>query len=255
MWLIGAGIVMRLAPTIIATYRNSQSRLFAPQGVEQMRVAAFSTTLLVSGLFAAPAALAGGVGINLIGGTHMESVYQFDAQGTKFESTQHRPSYGVGLQVLLGDRDDDLQGVMKFSWGADSPAVSANVSTPDGFDAPTDGSSTIINGRLACDDPAYLEHLDGQACGTTNLGIASAGLQFRVWGEADELMVTVTPSVGASVMTNDSTETLQVEVAPGFSYSLSDELVLNGEMAFQTRYRKGASFGVMSYVGMRYMFD
>lgn len=202
-----------------------------------------------------PAALAGGVGLNIIGGTHSESVYVFDAQDTKFEITQQQPAYGLGLQVLLGDRDDDLQGVMKFSWIANSPANHEGVQTPDGFDAPEGGYQ--MSGRFACDDNGnpqdFLE--SHQACGTTNVATASAGLQWRIWGDSDEMMATFTPSIGAGVMTADSAEYLQVELAPGFHYAISDELHLQTEIAVQLRYRKSGSFGVTSYTGFRYMFD
>jgi hypothetical protein len=220
-----------------------------------MRFTLLTISSLALSVGFSPTAQAGGVGLNIIGGTHSESVYLFDAQDTKFEIAQQQPAYGLGLQVLLGDRDDDLQGVMKFSWVANSPANHVGIETPDGFSA-VDGQMQM-SGRFACDEDGnpqgFLE--EHQSCGVTNVATASAGLQWRIWGDSDAMMATFTPSLGAGVMTADSAEYLQVELAPGFQYAFSDELFFNTEVAVQLRYRKSGSFGVTSYTGFRYMFD
>jgi|GEM_PF-2246169 len=213
------------------------------------------SSLVITTVFS-PAAMAGGVGLNIIGGTHSQSVYLFDSQNEKFEVTQHQPAVGLGLEVLLGDRDDDLQGVMKFSWISNSPANHEGISTPEGFTGEVN-EQTQMSGRFSCDEEGNPQEFlnDFQACGLENVATASAGLQWRVWGDSDALMATVTPSIGAAVMTADSWEYLQVEVAPGIQYAFSDELFFQAEVAAQLRFRKSGSFGVTSYTGFRYMFD
>ncbi len=212
------------------------------------------SSLIISTGFSS-AAVAGGFGFNAIAGTHSEAVYLYDAQDEKFGITQQQPAVGLGLQVILGDRDDDLQGIMKFSWISNSPANHEGIETPDGF-SDVDGDIQR-SGRFACDDEgnpqSFLE--SHQECGVYNVATASAGLQWRLWGDSGGAMVTFTPSIGAGVMTPDSAEYLQVELAPGFQYALSDEMFFHVEVATQLRFRKSGSFGATSYTGIRYMFD
>jgi hypothetical protein len=220
------------------------------------------SSLIISTGFSS-AAVAGGFGFNAIAGTHSESVYLYDAQGEKFEITQQQPAVGLGLQVILGDRDDDLQGIMKFSWISNAPAIHDIIDQGDidGFSA---GDGELQgSGRFACvqdedgndtgnPEPWLESH---QSCGVYNVATASAGLQWRLWGDSGGSMVTLTPSIGAGVMTPDSSEYLQVELAPGFQYALSDEMFFHVEFATQLRFRKSGSFGATSYTGIRYMFD
>jgi hypothetical protein len=189
---------------------------------------------------------AGGLGVDILGGTHTEKVYFFDANSEKFLEKQQRPNWGVGIQAILGDRDDALIGIMKFAYTSDAPA-SSDVGTPEGFSG---DSPTEVTARFACDDEAA-----GDPCGPRPVGTISAGLQWRVWGDPMGLQVSLLPSVGAGMVTLDSTEYLQIEFGPGVHYAFSKQLQVHAEVVYQARYRKGLTHGATMTSGVRWLFD
>ncbi len=195
----------------------------------------FSCTAL--GLMAAaatsPVAEAGGLGIDFIGGTH---------------TTQQRPTWGIGLQAVLGDRDDDLIGIMRFGYINDLPASSDVGTDVEGFngDAPSQ-----ITGMFDCAD----ENADDSVCGNRAVGTVSAGLQWRVWGDPAGFQVSLLPSVGAGITTADSTEYIQIQFGPGAHYALSKELQVHAEVVYQARFRKSLTHGASMTTGVRWLFD
>lgn len=207
-------------------------------------LSALSLGLLATTFVPAPA-IAGGIGIDLLGGTHTEKVYFFDAEATKFSEVQQAPTWGVGFQTILGDRDDTLIGIMKFGYINDAAASSA-VTTPDDFE----GDISQVTARLDCED-----EFAGNPCGPRALATISAGLQWRVWGDPMGLQVSVLPSVGAGIVTTDSTEYIQLEFGPGVHYAISKELQVHAEVAYQVRYRKVFSQGATMTTGVRWLFD
>lgn len=212
-----------------------------------MRFLSCTALGLLAGTLTTPTAQAGGLGLDLIAGTQGEQVIFFDANSQKFKEMQQQPTWGVGLQAILGDRDDALIGIMKFSYISDSPAQSAVTIPEEGFsgDAPTQ-----ITARLPCDDA------NAQTpCGPSQGGTISAGLQWRVWGDPMGFQVSLLPSVGAGILTEDSTEYVQVQFGPGCHYAISKELQINAEIVYQARYRKGLTHGASMSTGIRWLFD
>lgn len=211
----------------------------------------FSSTLyalslgLLATTFAPAPAVAGGLGIDLLGGTHSEKVYFYDAEDTKFSEVQQTPTWGVGFQAILGDRDDSLIGIMKFGYISDAPANS-DVGTPDDFQ----GDVSQVTARLGCDD----EFADNP-CGPRGLATISAGLQWRLWGDPMGLQVSLLPSVGAGIVTTDSTEYIKLEIGPGVHYAFSKNLQLHAEVGYEVRYRKVFYQGATMTSGVRWLFD
>ena len=190
-------------------------------------------------------ALAGGLGIDLLVGTHGEKVYFFDGENTKYDELQQAGTTGIGFQTILGDRDDTLIGVMKFGYISDR-AASSSVTKPDEFE----GDVTQVTARLDCDD-----EFAGNPCGPRGIATISAGLQWRLWGDPMGFQVSLLPSVGAGVVTTDSTEYIQLEVGPGVHYAFSKQLQVHAEVAYQVRYRKAFSQGATMTSGVRWLFD
>ena len=184
--------------------------------VKLMRIFNCIALGLLAATVTAPSAEAGGLGIDILGGTHTEKVYFFDANSTKFLENQQRPTWGVGIQAILGDRDDALIGIMKFGYINDLPGHSAVSPPEEGFSG---DNPTQVTGRLDCEDDSAAD-----LCGPRPVGTVSAGLQWRIWGDPMGLQVSLLPSVGAGVITKDSTEYIQLEFGPGVHYAFSKQL-------------------------------
>jgi len=200
---------------------------------------------LLATTFVSTPAVAGGLGIDILGGTHGEKVYFFDNENTKYSELQQASTWGVGFQTILGDRDDALIGIMKFGYINDA-AASSSVTKPDDFE----GDVSQVTARLDCDDD-----FAGNPCGPRALATISAGLQWRVWGDPMGLQVSVLPSVGAGIVTTDSTEYIQLELGPGVHYAFSKQLQVHAEVAYQVRYRKTFTQGATMTSGVRWLFD
>jgi hypothetical protein len=207
---------------------------------------ALSLGLLATTLASTPA-VAGGLGIDILGGTHGEKVYFFDTEGNKYNELQQASTWGLGFQTILGDRDDTLIGIMKFGYINDAPASSAvNTDRAEGFE----GDVSQVTARLDCEDKNA-----GDPCGPRALATVSAGLQWRVWGDPMGLQVSILPSVGAGIVTTDSTEYIQLELGPGVHYAFSKQLQVHAEVAYQVRYRKVFTQGATLTSGVRWLFD
>ena len=196
---------------------------------------------LAGSMLLSSTAYAGGVGLISVGGLHQEQVYAYDTELTQYKINQIRPIYGLGLQTILGDVDDDFVGVAKIYFLGDSPPKGAGIQEA----AKSQGWSEAANGELSFamrDVPR-------------TMGIATAGLQGTVWGEPTGLAVNAVANLGASFMTVDSREFLLAEGGIGAHYALSDTLQVNAEATYRMRYRKGFTHGGGVNVGVRYFFD
>ncbi|MFT5686575.1 MAG: hypothetical protein ACI8RZ_007531, partial [Myxococcota bacterium] len=76
--------------------------------------------LLSAATFSAPA-FAGGVGIMTTGGLHEAKAYYYDDLGRQGVDTQQRPNAGFGAEVMLGDKDDRIMGLMRIYSNVDWP--------------------------------------------------------------------------------------------------------------------------------------
>lgn len=204
--------------------------------------------LLATATLSTPAT-AGGLGIDLLGGLHTEKVYFFDDNSTKFTEIQPAPNMGFGIQAILGDRDDTLIGIMKFGYMQDAPA-SSDVTIPGDDSGFVGDSASQITARLDCEDDNA-----ASVCGPRHIGTVSAGLQWRVWGDPMGFQVSLLPAVGAGIVTQDSSEFLQVSLGPGAHYAISKALQVHGEFVYQARYRKSLTHGATGTIGVRWLFD
>ena len=85
----------------------------------------------ILGLSLSSQAFAGGVGILATGGMYSETVYFYDSS-TEFQQYQQPQTigtYGTGIQVALGDRDDRIMGVARWYWLQETPQQDPAAST------------------------------------------------------------------------------------------------------------------------------
>ena len=187
-------------------------------------------------------ATAGGVGISTLGGAHTEKVYFYDGADTQYVEIQMRPTWGLTLEAILGDRDYTLMGLMRFSYLQDS-APTADVEKPEGFIDNLDDDGNAIPPEVPIrTDP-------------NPVGAISAGLLWGIWGDPTGFQVNALTAVGAGIFTGDSTEYLFFEVLPGVQYTLNDQIQFHAGAGYHLRFRKGASHGPTASAGVRYLFD
>ncbi len=216
--------------------------------MRSLTTAALGASLLATAVFASAPALAGGMGVIVNGGTHQDRFYAYDLSDTeRIQNTyiydQMRPNYGFGLQGILGDRDDNYVGTAKFWYQSDAAQTDEGI----GQKAVSEDGSTAgqAEGELTY---AYRKQSKG-------MGLATAGVQWRLWGEPLGFQLSAITNVGAAFMTPDSSEFLLVEVGPGAHYTLNKRVQINAEVVYQARYRKGLRHGASGTVGVRYLFD
>ncbi|MCK6507618.1 hypothetical protein L6R53_30340 [Myxococcota bacterium] len=178
-------------------------------------------------------ALAGGIGLLTTGGLHQTRAYYYDADGNQGIDAQTRLNYGGGLMGVLGDKDDKVQGIMRLWYMQDQREAD-----PDTGD--TEGEVFY---------PAYSEQ------GPRHLGMFTAGVQWGLLGDPSKAMLTLETHAGSGFATSDASEFLLIEVGPGGTLAVSDELVLFASVTADLRYRKRASLSENVYLGARFMFD
>ena len=199
-------------------------------------------TCAIATLAISSSALAGGVGISTLGGAHTEKVSFYDGADTQYIDIQMRPTWGLTLEAILGDRDYKLMGLMRFSYLQDS-APTGNVDEPAGFVDRLDDDGNVIPPEVPI------------RTGTNDIGAISAGLLWGIWGDPTGFQVNTLTAVGAGILTADSTEYVFVEVAPGVQYTLNDQIQFHASAGYHLRFRKGASHGPTASAGVRYLFD
>lgn len=197
-------------------------------------------SLLAGAALTSSAALAGGLGVVGSAGLHTDPVYAYDLSNTQYEVNQMRPHYGMGIQAVLGDRDDRFVGLAKFYWIQDAAQADNNI--PDG------AKNAGYTG-----DASELSYTVREE--SINVGIATAGVQWGLWGDPLGFQLNAISNIGAAWATPDAREYLFIEVGPGFHYSLNNRIQVNAELAYQTRFRKGFEHGVHLNAGVRFLFD
>jgi len=199
-------------------------------------------TCAIATLAISSTAFAGGVGISTLGGANTEKVYFYDGADNQYIDVQMRPTWGLTLEAVLGDRDYKLSGLMRFSYLQDS-APTDNVDEPAGYVDRIDSNGDPL-------PPEVPIRTDAK-----NIGAISAGLVWGIWGDPTGFQVNTLTAVGAGILTTDSTEYVFVEVAPGVQYTLNDQVQLHASAGYHLRFRKGASHGPTASAGVRYLFD
>lgn len=196
-----------------------------------------TTACLAGSMLFSTDAYAGGLGLVSAAGLHSEHVYAYSEDLTQYKVSQLRPTYGVGLQAILGDVDDDFVGVAKMYWIGDAP--------PQG-----DGVQQAARDQGAEGDVTYAARQ-----GVRPMGIATAGLQWGVLGDPTGVQLNIVANLGSSFMTQDASEFLLAEVGVGGHYSLTETVQVNAEATYRARYRKEISHGGGLTLGVRYFFD
>jgi hypothetical protein len=186
-------------------------------------------------LFFASNAYAGGVGVFGQGGVYQERLYYHRADprlGTTgpFQEKQLLPMGGLGLEVLLGDRDDKIAGIARVYYQAEG-------AQPD--------PSGKVAGNLIVNRRETMRHV----------GVFSVGLQGGLIGNPDTGMLTVLGLIGSGFLTNDHTEFVFGEFGVGGTYRLNRSLELHGSAMGHVRFRKWARGGATGVAGIRVLFD
>ena len=138
----------------------------------------------------------------------------------------------MGLETLVGDKDEKIQGILKISWVQDA--------------APNEPDTGGVNNAVF---PAAHEK------GPRDVGVLALGIQWGVLGDPSGTQLNVTSAVGSGFLTTDNTEFVLLEAGVGGTHNLSETVQLAGTLAGTMRYRKHLSFGPSAYIGVRYLFD
>ena len=185
---------------------------------------------LTASLFAALPAHAGGFGIMTTGGIHTDRVYYYYGDDLQALNRQTRPNVGGGVELILGDRDDKVQGFVRGYYIVDAPQV-----------APA--TAVDLDATFSIREEAR------------ELGMVSTGVQWTVYGDPMGFSAYLTSVMGTGIATIDNLEFLLLEGGAGGSYHIDKKIVLFGEIAAGTRYRKAFYSNHNAYVGVRYLFD
>ena len=188
--------------------------------------------LIVTAVTANSVAYAGAIGLQTSAGLHQDRAYFYSQSGEQGLDNQSRPNFGLGLETLVGDKDEKVQGVLKISWVQDAP-----------LKEPDTGDTSNAQYPAAHEEKAR------------NVGVLGLGIQWGVLGDPSGTQMNVTSVVGSGFLTTDNTEFVLLEAGVGGTHNLTETLQLSGTLAATMRYRKGASFGPNAYVGIRYLFD
>ncbi len=204
--------------------------------VPVLSAATFTATF--AAMLAAPtSALAGGIGLLGSGGIHQATAYYYqngdpDLQG---KDVQMRPNAGFGGELIIGDRDDRVLGLMRLSFNGDWP-----VNEPD--TSAEDQSHEYIY------PPAHEQ-------GVRQVGTLLVGIQWGLWGDPTGFQLTAVTLAGSGFATLDNTEYLIIDPGLGFTYGFNKGVQTFVNVTGTTRYRKSWDFGGSAHAGLRYLFD
>ncbi len=195
--------------------------------------------LLLLGGFAlhSTPANAGGLGIVGTTGFHQARLYYYDSNDLQYLNRQNRPNNGVGLEVILGDKDDRILGVARGYYMIDSPVV-------------------------APPDPQVTEPIYTLPDSPTHIGMATVGVHWGVIGDPTGFQAHIASHLGAGIVTVDggtgegnNLEFLLGEAGIGATYHFARSFQAYVDVAGAVRYRKAFYPGANAYLGLRYMFD
>lgn len=190
--------------------------------------------VILSAAFFTTPALAGGVGVMTTGGMHEAKAYYYDNLGRQGIDTQQRPNAGFGAEVMLGDKDDRIMGLMRVYTNVDWPTEEPTL----------DGVSE--------EDAIYPEaHLEAPRLD----GTITMGVQWGLWGDPSGFQLVATTMFGSAFITPDNLEYLIAEGGVGANYMVNERFQLAGTVAFAGRFRKQITISESMFVSARYMFD
>jgi hypothetical protein len=192
---------------------------------------ALISSLLLAAISSAPAR-AGGVGIVATGGMHTDRAYYYNREGDQGIDNQTQPQAGIGIEGLLGDRDDKILGIMRVYWLRDSP--------PDNPD--TQGVENPV-------------HPDYDSLDPRDIGVAEVGVQWGLLGDPNGLQLALTTLLGTGFITTDNTQFFLGDAGIGGTYMVGEGIQLYANIAMNVRHRKIVSYGPAAFAGIRYLFD
>lgn len=200
--------------------------------------------MLLLALMSNPAE-AGGIGLITTAGTHSDVFYAYDLADNQYAVRRQAPDYGMGLQMILGDGNDKYVGTARLWLQQDA------AQNDDGVKAAAQDQGWKGTDEEGVANPLTYAYRDTPR----NLGLATAGVQWRLWGEPLGFQLNLISNVGAGFMTGDSTEFILAQVGPGVHYTINDSIQVNAELAYEMRFRKSFSHGSTFNLGVRYLID
>jgi hypothetical protein len=205
---------------------NLTSLLGAPMRTTSRIAVAFLAFLGTSST-----AAAGGLGLIYQAGLHQERAYSYKGKQQVIDY-QSKPNSGPGLEALIGDRNDKIQGLLRMSWVAETQA-----NNPD-----TKGDESIV-------------HPDYDSLEARQIGVLGLGLQWGVLGDPSDKQIVVNTMIGSGFITTDNTEFVIMELGAGGTYNFTENLQAVANLSGHVRARKHYSFGPTMHMGLRYLFD
>ena len=190
--------------------------------------------IAAAALTATQSAHAGAIGLLTTAGLHQERAYYYSPNDTTNAGvdSQLRPNMGVGIEAIVGDKDEKVQGILRMGMLQDSPPLEPDTG----------------NVKNAIYPPAHLQD-------PRRVGILGLGVQWGLLGDPTGTQLTVNSVIGTGFITTDNTEFLLVEAGVGGTHNLTSRLQANVTLAGTMRYRKHMSLGPNVYAGIRYLFD
>jgi hypothetical protein len=181
-------------------------------------------------------ALAGGVGVTMGGGLHQDRAYYYNEDGDQGIDTQYPKNLGIGAELLLGDRDDRVLGLVRGYVARDG-----GLQNPD----------PVANGE----DPGEYVFPDVEAAGGSSKGAFAVGIQWGLWGDPNGFQLIANSLIGAHFWTVDNLETALFQAGVGVTYTVNERFQFMGSVDATSRFRKHFYWGSDVWVSARYMFD
>ena len=189
---------------------------------------------MMSLIFLLSQAQAGGLGITTQNGLYQNKAYYYRSDGKQGFDSQMSYSTGLGVDVLLGNRSDRLQGILRLGWSRDFPASNPEFTEEEGYEYTF---------------PEY------DSLSPTDVGVTSIGLQWTLLGDPTGAQLMATTSLSSAFWTPQSTEYFLIDVGLGGSYTVQDRFQTYATINFAPRYRKSLSMGINTCIGARILFD
>jgi len=183
------------------------------------------------------AAFAGGVGVTMGAGLHQDRAYYYRDDGAQGIDKQAPTNTGIGVELLLGDRDDRIIGLVRGYVSHDGA-----LTNPDPASLGEDMSYDYI-------------YPDVESMGGRNVGAAAVGIQWSLWGDPAGFQVIANSLIGSGFWTLDNLEYALFQAGVGATYTMNERFQLMGSLDATSRFRKRFDFGADVWVSARYMFD
>jgi hypothetical protein len=179
---------------------------------------------------------AGGVGVTLGGGVHQDRAYYYNEEGEQGIDTQLPMNTGWGGELLLGDRDNRVLGIVRGYVSRDAP-----LKNPD--------PSALGEG------PGEYVFPNVEKDGHTTRGAAAVGMQWGLWGDPNGFQMIATSLIGSQFWTNDNLETATFQAGVGVTYTANERYQFAASLDATSRFRKRFQWGGDVWLSARYMFD